>query len=124
MSFAVALHLACALLALVLGIAVLSRPKGDATHKLLGRLWISAMAVVGISSLWIPAFLTFSWLHLFTLLIAVSLPSALIAIRYGRVRSHSIGMVCTFIGLCGAGLGALAPGRVVGRAVWSALGLR
>jgi uncharacterized membrane protein len=124
MSIAVTLHLACALLALMLGSAVLLRPKGDAIHRLLGRIWVAAMAIVGISSLWIPAFLAFSWIHFFTLLIAVSLPSALVAIRYGRVQSHRLGMICTFIGLCGAGLGALAPGRIVGRAVWNALGLR
>lgn len=124
MPLPVALHLAAALLALGLGIVMLIRPKGDATHTLFGRLWVAAMAVVGLSSLWIPAFLAFSWIHLFTLVIAVSVPSAVIAIRFGRVRSHRIAMVCSFIGLCGAGLGALAPGRVVGRFVWSALGLR
>jgi uncharacterized membrane protein len=124
MSIAVAMHLACALLALLLGLAILLRPKGDATHRLIGRVWVAAMAVVAISSLWIPAFLAFSRLHLFTLLIAVSLPSALVAIRFGRIRAHRLGMICTFIGLCGAGLGALAPGRIVGRSVWSVLGLR
>jgi len=124
MSTAIALHLACALLALILGLAVLLRPKGDATHRLLGRTWVAAMAVVGISSLWISAFLAFGWIHLFTLLIAVSLPSALVAIRQGRVRAHRLGMIGTFIGLCGAGMGAFAPGRVVGSAVWSTLGLR
>jgi uncharacterized membrane protein len=123
MSIAVSLHLAGAVASLALGLAVLLRPKGDATHRSLGRIWIAAMTVVGISSLWIPTFLALSWLHLFTLLIAVSLPSAVIAIRHGRVRSHRIAMVCSFVGLCGAGLGALAPGRIVGRAVWSALGL-
>jgi hypothetical protein len=33
-------------------------------------------------------------------------------------------MIATFCGLCGAGIGALAPDRIVGRALWSALGLR
>jgi uncharacterized membrane protein len=124
MSLAVALHLTFAALGLVLGVWILSRPKGTSAHRALGRIWVASMAVVGVTSLWIPAFLTFSWIHLFTLVIAVSVPSALRAIRHGRVRAHRFGMIATFCGLCGAGLGALAPGRIVGGALWGTLGLR
>lgn len=124
MSLAVALHLTFAAIGLALGIRILSRPKGTAAHRALGRVWVASMTVVGITSLWIPAFLTFSWIHLFTLLIAISVPSALYAIRHGRIRAHRFSMIATFCGLCGAGIGALAPGRIVGAALWTALGMR
>ena len=35
------------------------------------------------------------------------------AIRRGNVRAHKAFMVGTFLGLAGAGLGALAPGRLL-----------
>lgn len=124
MSSAVAIHLFFAALALGLGAVMLGRPKGTPSHRRLGWAWVAAMSIVALSSLWIPRFLTLSWIHGFTLLTAVSLPTAILAIRRGRVRAHRAGMIGTYVGLIGAGLGALAPGRLVGDSLLSALGLR
>lgn len=124
MSPAVAIHLFFATLALGLGAIMLTRAKGTQSHRRLGWLWVVAMSIVAISSLWIPRFLTLSWIHGFTILTAVSLPSAILAIRHGRIRAHRAGMIGTYIGLVGAGLGALEPGRLIGGTLLSGLGLR
>lgn len=124
MSTAVAIHLTGALLALAIGIVVLARRKGTASHKALGRSWGILMLVVAISSLWIPSFLHLSWIHIFTAITLVSVPMGYLAIRNGNVSRHRGFMVGALIGLIGAGAGALAPGRIVGNFVWSVAGLR
>jgi len=87
----IAAHLFAALLALLLGSAVLMQPKGTPRHKLLGRIWVALMAAVALSSFWI------------------------FEIRRGNVRAHRGFMIGTFIGLAAAGIGALAPGRALYR---------
>ena len=74
---AVLIHLVAAVSALLLGIVMLARRKGSASHKALGRVWVALMLTVAISSLWIPRFLHFTWIHSFTLLTLVSLPLAI-----------------------------------------------
>lgn len=124
MSPAIAIHLTAALAALATGLIVLLRRKGTASHKALGRSWGVLMLAVAISSLWIPAFLHFTWIHIFTGIVLVSVPMGYLAIRRGNVARHRGFMVGGLIGLIGAGAGALAPGRIVGNFVWGALGLR
>lgn len=116
-----ALHAALALFCLLLGAAVLLRRKGTASHKLLGRIWVAAMVGVAVSSFWIfeirrgagP-----SWIHLLSIWTLISLALAVWFIRRGNVRAHKAFMVGTFLGLAGAGLGAMAPGRAPSRWLW------
>ena len=116
----IALHLAAAVLALTLGVVVLSLTKGTRLHKALGRSWVAVMLVVAISSFWIfeirkgagP-----SAIHLLSAWTLVSLACAVWFIRRGNVRAHKGFMIGTFLGLAGAGLGALAPGRALSRFV-------
>lgn len=110
-----ALHLSAALGALLLGALVLARRKGTASHKVLGRIWVAAMAVVALSSFWLLDIGkgSFSLIHLLSLWTLVSLAAAVWFIRRGNVRAHKSFMVGTFLGLAGAGLGALAPGRAL-----------
>ena len=118
MPFTIALHLFAAAAALCLGAVVLARRKGTPSHKALGRIWVALMALVALSSFWIfeirmgagP-----SWLHLLSAWTLVALACALYFIRRGRVRAHRGFMIGTFLGLAGAGLGALAPGRALYR---------
>jgi uncharacterized membrane protein len=113
------IHLTAALLALGLGIVMLVRPKGTPSHKLLGRTWAALMLTVAISSLWIPEFLHFSWIHLFTLLTLVMLPLAIYRIRTGDVKGHARTMKGLFLGaLVIAGLFTLVPGRLLGNLLW------
>ncbi|GAB4185046.1 MAG: hypothetical protein OHK0024_25240 [Thalassobaculales bacterium] len=119
----VLLHLGAGLLALLLGAVLLARPKGTAPHRAMGRAWVGLMLVVIVSSLWIPAFGQFSWIHLLTGLAAFGLASALLAIRQGRLHAHRAAMISTYLGLAGAFAGALAPGRLTGKLLGSLLGL-
>ena len=108
----IVIHLAAALLALIIGGAMLVRTKGTASHKLLGRTWVAVMLVVAISSFWIQRD-GFSWIHLLSIWTLVSLAAAVWFIRRGNVRAHQGFMVGTFLGLVGAGIGAFAPGRLL-----------
>ena len=114
----VATHAGLAAAALAVGAAVLSRRKGTASHKLLGRSWVALMVAVALSSFWIfeirhgtgP-----SLIHLLSVWTLISLTLAVWFIRRGNVRAHRGFMIGTFIGLAAAGLGALAPGRALYR---------
>jgi uncharacterized membrane protein len=112
----IALHLAAALLSLALGAALLLRRKGTRSHRWIGRAWVGLMAVTALSSFWILEIRDgagLSVIHLLSAWTLVSLVLAVRAIRRGNVRAHKAFMVGTFIGLAGAGLGALAPGRTL-----------
>ena len=114
----VATHAGLAAAALAVGAAVLSRRKGTASHKLLGRTWVALMLAVALSSFWIfeirrgagPSFI-----HLLSVWTLISLALAVWFIRRGNLRAHRGFMIGTFIGLAAAGLGALAPGRALYR---------
>jgi uncharacterized membrane protein len=124
MSTAIAMHLPAAAAALVLGAALVAMPKGTTLHRLLGRCWVALMAVVALSSLWIPSFLQIGWIHGFTLVVATNVPYAILAIRRGNVSAHRWAMIGSFIGLCGAALGTLLPGRIVGDTLAALIGWR
>jgi uncharacterized membrane protein len=109
---AIGIHLAAALLSLVIGGAVLARQKGTASHTLLGRSWVALMLVVAITSFWIKRD-GFSWIHLLSVWTLISLAAAIWFIRRGNVKAHQGFMIGTLLGLVGAGLGALAPGRLL-----------
>jgi uncharacterized membrane protein len=123
MSPLILLHAGLAIAALGMGILVLARRKGTASHKLLGRTWAALMAAVALSSFWIfeirqgagP-----SLIHLLSAWTLISLALAVWFIRRGNVRAHRGFMIGTFIGLAAAGLGALAPGRALYRLLFLA----
>lgn len=112
----IAIHIAAAALALLGGALVLARRKGTPSHKVLGRIWVGAMTAVALSSFWIfeirhgagPSFV-----HLLSIWTLGSLTLAVWFIRRGNVRAHKGFMIGTYLGLVGAGLGALAPGRAL-----------
>lgn len=118
----VALHLAVGLLALGLGIAVLLRTKGTGAHKLLGRLWVAVMAVAALSSFALTGVAgagRYSWIHLLSVWVLISLSAGVLLIRRGDVRAHKRFMVGTFIGLCVAGAFALfGSGRALNAIVF------
>ena len=115
----VLIHLSAAISALLLGIVMLVRRKGTLSHKFWGRIWAGLMLTVAISSLWIPSFLHFTWIHLFTLLTLVSLPLGIYRIRRGNVKGHAAAMKGLFVGgLVIAGIFTLVPGRILGNLLW------
>ena len=116
MELPIVIHLAAVLPALLVGAVQLATPKGTRLHRRLGWLWVAAMALAALSSFWILGLNKaggFSIIHLLSLWTLVSLGCAIWFIRRGNVRAHKGFMVGTFVGLAGAGLGALAPGRTL-----------
>ena len=112
-------HLLSALAALVLGAVQLARRKGTPWHRVLGWIWVTLMATAAITSLWMPAFLQFRWVHVFTLVTAISLPTAIWQIRRGDPEKHAGTMRGLYIGgLDIAGAFTLSPGRLLGDLVW------
>lgn len=120
----IAIHLASALPALLLGPVILFMRKGDRTHKALGRIWAGLMLITAISSAFIQApgagiaGTGFSFIHLFTVWTLIALPIAIFAIRTGNVTVHRQAMTGLYIGLCIAGAFTLVPGRLLGNFVF------
>ena len=119
----VLLHLYTALAAAGVGIAVLGRPKGTPNHKLLGRLWVVLMLVVAFTSFGITELRGagggaqgpqgMSPIHILSVWTIIAIIAGLRAIRRGNRRAHKFWMIGTMIGLFGAGLGTLWPGRMI-----------
>lgn len=116
------LHLYTALAAAGVGIAVLWRPKGTANHKFLGRTWVVLMLVVAFSSFGITELRgaggaqgpgAMSPIHILSAWTIIAIIAGLRAIRRGNRRAHKFWMIGTMIGLFGAGLGTLWPGRMI-----------
>lgn len=124
LGWAITIHLATAIPALLLGPIILRRRKGDALHKMLGRIWAGLMLVTAIASAFIRspgagiAGTGFSFIHIFTIWTLFSVPLAIYAIRKGDVKAHSQAMTGLYIGLCVAGAFTLIPGRVLGNWVF------
>ena len=112
---AIQIHAVAAVLAFVLGTAVLLRRKGDRLHKAMGRVWVASMAAVALSSFWITEirlFGPYSWLHALSIITLVALVQAIWSIWRGDVRGHRIAMVSIYVGgLLIAGGFTLLPGR-------------
>ena len=109
-----AIHLAAVVPAVAIGIAQMVMTKGTRVHRWMGWTWVLAMVVVAVSSFWILELRKgagWSVIHLLSAWTLLSLACAIWFIRRGNVRAHKGFMVGTLLGLAGAGLGALAPGR-------------
>ncbi|WP_245910825.1 DUF2306 domain-containing protein [Nonlabens arenilitoris] len=112
------LHLVTVVPCIFLGAYLLFFRKGNALHKVLGKIYMLMMLITAIVSLFLPAlvgpqFLNhFGWIHLFSLLTLYSIPTAFTAIRRGNVRKHKIKMVMLYVGaIMIAGGFTLVPGR-------------
>ena len=113
-----AIHLAAVAPAVAIGVAQLFMTKGTRLHKVMGWTWVLAMVVVAVSSFWIMEIRRgagWSVIHLLSAWTLISLSLAIWYIRRGNVRAHKGFMVGTLLGLAGAGLGALAPGRFLAK---------
>jgi uncharacterized membrane protein len=109
-----AIHLAAIVPAAVIGVAQLAAKKGTRAHKVLGWIWVASMAVAAVSSFWIMELRKgagFSVIHLLSAWVLVCLVAAIWSIRRGKVRVHKGFMIGVMLGIAGAGIGALMPGR-------------
>jgi len=115
-SFAVPIHLATVLPALPLGLWILLRPKGDAPHRLAGRIWAVLMLITAIDTLLIRNLSDgLSPIHIFSFVTIYSIPRGIWLARTGRIDQHRRAMIGPYVGLVAAGLFALAPGRTLGQ---------
>jgi uncharacterized membrane protein len=111
MTLLVAIHAAVATVALLLGgQLLLRRRKGDALHRRVGVVWMTAMYFTVVSSFWIreldPG--SFSWIHGLSAFTFCTLTVALWAALTGRARLHRAFATGSYLGLIGAFLGAVA----------------
>lgn len=110
-------HLVAALVALPLGGYQLFRPtKGDARHVLLGRVWSGLMLWVAVTSYWIRDIRDgqFSLLHILSTVTLVTVTLGVVNARRGNIAAHKGNMRGSWLGLCGAFVGAVAvPDRVI-----------
>ena len=105
-----ALHLATAIPALMLGTYVIFSSKGTVAHKLAGRVWVALMISTALISFWVQRD-GLSAIHLLSVLTLVSVISAFIAIKRGNMRIHRGNMIGAYLGIIGAAIGAVTPGR-------------
>jgi uncharacterized membrane protein len=117
--WALAIHLMTVIPAVPLGAYILLRKKGDALHRLLGKIWASLMMVTSVVSFWVRgATGHIGPIHIFSIVTLISIPLAIYHIRNGNVQGHMRAMRGPYIGLCVAGLFALAPGRMLGNMIF------
>jgi uncharacterized membrane protein len=114
----VQLHVFSVTIAFFSGLVVFLLPKGTGLHRLLGWSFVVSMIGAAATSIMMIADLGtgINFLHVFTVITAVSLTLGLYAIRRGDVRNHAGNMVGLYIGgLLIAGTFAFLPGRLMWR---------
>lgn len=109
------LHLVSVIPAIPVGAYVLLRRKGDRLHRMLGRAWAGMMMAAALSSFGLHGLTGgLSWIHLLSILVLVSIPRGVFqAIRHD-IKAHRRTMALTYMGLVGAGVFTLLPGRLLG----------
>jgi uncharacterized membrane protein len=109
------LHVAAALLSVVLGPVAIFRRSRDIVHRRAGRIWLACMAFTAGSSFWIsedPMFGPFSVIHILSAVTLLGLVSAVRAIRAGDVAKHGATMRALYAqALMLAGAFTFYPGR-------------
>jgi uncharacterized membrane protein len=116
---AIAVHVVAVLPAVPLGLYVMLSRKGDARHRLLGKIWMGLMLVTALSALFIRHLNSgqFSWIHLFVPLVIVTVVRSIAAARAGRIAAHRRQLIAMYIGaLLIPGLFSFLPGRMMG--IW------
>ncbi|WP_174275231.1 DUF2306 domain-containing protein [Sphingomonas bacterium] len=108
------LHLATVLPALPLGAYVFLRRKGDRLHRLLGRVWALLMVSTALFSFGVQTSGHLSWIHLFSVLILVTVPRGVILAMRGDIAGHKRAMQRIYMGMVIAGLFTFIPGRLLG----------
>ncbi len=116
-----AVHAGTALSALALGAVVLFRRKGNATHRMLGRVWVALMMIVSLTAFGIQTQGHLSWIHLLAVVTPVYLIAGIYHAKRGNIASHLGAMRGVYIGLVIAAIFALAtPGRALTKLVFGA----
>lgn len=114
------IHLASVVPCFLIGAWLLARRKGTTVHKRLGRAYVVLILFTAIVTLPMPAEVGprlldhFGYIHLFSVLVLVSVPAAIYSIRRGNVVAHRRNMVGVYVGgILIAGSFAFMPGRLL-----------
>lgn len=114
------IHLASVVPCFLIGAWLLARRKGTTVHKRLGRAYVVLILFTALVTLPMPAEVGprlldhFGYIHLFSVLVLVSVPAAIYSIRRGNVVAHRRHMVGVYVGgILIAGSFAFMPGRLL-----------
>ena len=116
-SRAIQIHLAMAILAIVLFLIIAMIRRGSRLHKFVGRIWIAVIVVTAMSSFGIHEInqvMGFSVIHLLSIFTLCNCFIGIRAIRRGNTHAHRSAMFGIAIGglLIAGGLSFL-PGRIL-----------
>lgn len=120
----VAIHMACAIPALLLGPVALTVRQGSRLHRAIGYGWVTLMLGVALSAMFIhspglPNVASFSPIHLLVPVTLFGIGRAIWHVSHGNLHGHRRSMRTAYFSACvGAGLFALLPSRWLGRLVW------
>ncbi|MBU6267347.1 MAG: DUF2306 domain-containing protein [Sphingomonadales bacterium] len=113
----VMLHVITVAPALPLGVWLFATTKGDATHRLLGRVWAVLILVTAVTSFGIHQITGhLSVIHILSVITIVSVVRGVLAARKGNIVAHRSNMIGAFTGITIAGLFTFLPGRLM--AAW------
>ena len=103
------------------GTYIMLTKKGSGQHKFLGRIYMVLMLFTALVTLFMSAqvgptlFNHFGFIHLLSVLVLYSVPSAYFAIKAGDVKKHKFRMIALYVGgMLVAGGFTLVPGRFLG----------
>jgi uncharacterized membrane protein len=119
-------HLATVLPAFVIGTWLMFSRKGSAMHRAWGKAYLVLMAITAAISLFMPAVVGpqflghFGFIHLFSLGVLYSVPTAWHSARTHQIKAHRNSMIGVYVGgLLIAGSFALMPGRLLHRLLFA-----
>jgi len=117
-------HTLAAFAAVALGAAMFLARKGTFLHRVAGRTWAALMLAVAVTSFWIKSSGSFSWIHILSVTVIVLLAILIYFAISRQISAHRRLAIGLYIGALGvAGMFTLLPHRLLGRLVWSTLGL-
>lgn len=110
-------HLATVLVAVALTPVMLLRPRGDATHRALGKVWVAAMFLTAAESFLVRSSNTgqLSFIHILSAYVVLAAPLIWWTARTHRIASHRRQVRAMVTGaLLIAGFFTLPPFRMLG----------
>jgi uncharacterized membrane protein len=113
-------HLGTIIPAFFMGTYLLINRKGTSWHKLLGKIYMGLMLFTAMITLFMPAKVGppllghFGFIHIFSLSVFFTVPTAFVAVRNGNIKAHRGNMLGLYFGgLLIAGSFAFMPGRLL-----------
>ncbi|MCF6438831.1 DUF2306 domain-containing protein [Pseudoalteromonas luteoviolacea] len=113
-SLPILIHLFAVTPAIGLGFLNLAMKKGTSLHKLFGRVWVALMIIASLISFLIQPTGSLTWLHLFAILVIVSVSIGTYAIYKQNQKLHLHCMSGAYIGtVISAIVAASVPGLLL-----------